>query len=211
MWNGRSRLEHGVRALEHGGEASVSVNAPSVVACMCAKSITGRTQETRSAISSTSSIEPSSLTRPITSTPNGTARSFCSSRSRSVSSQRDDVVERLLAVAAEPEAGVDDDHLGARGGGDAGAAVERAERHLRLLLVGVAGEREQRCVDRKRDVVLARDLAQPLRPRVVHPEAASRSPARRRSSRARAGSRRRASGESREGQRAGPRRIAPTR
>ena len=54
---------------------------------MCAKSITGRTQSRREAISTTWSIEPSSLTRPITSIPNGTARSFASSFSRSVPSE----------------------------------------------------------------------------------------------------------------------------
>ena len=63
-------------------------------------------------------------------------------------------------------------------------------------------------MDRERDVVFARDLGEALRPRVVHPETAlevelaggvaSSS----RSSTA-------ASGDSREGQRAGPRRIAP--
>ena len=50
---------------------------------MCAKSSTGRTQPSRREISTTSSSEPSSRTRPITSIPNGTARSFASSRSRS--------------------------------------------------------------------------------------------------------------------------------
>ncbi len=55
---------------------------------MCAKSITGRTQATRSAMWRVSSIEPSSLTRPITSIPNVTARFFCSRCSRSCSSQR---------------------------------------------------------------------------------------------------------------------------
>ena len=43
---------------------------------MCAKSSTGRTQPSRREISTTSSTEPSSRTRPITSIPNGTARSF---------------------------------------------------------------------------------------------------------------------------------------
>src|SRR4051794_28035143 len=63
--------------------ASTEVSAPSEVACMCAKSTTGRTQPSRREISTTSSSEPSSRTRPITSIPNGTARSFASSRARS--------------------------------------------------------------------------------------------------------------------------------
>ena len=75
----------------------------------------------------------------------------------------DDVVERLLPVAAEPEAGMDDDHLGAARRCEPGAPVERAERHLRLLLVGVAGEGEERCVDGERDAVLGRELAEALR------------------------------------------------
>ena len=50
---------------------------------MCAKSGTGRTQGSAEEIASTSSSEPKSRTRPITSTPNGTARPFGSSRSRS--------------------------------------------------------------------------------------------------------------------------------
>ena len=54
---------------------------------MWAKSITGRTHSRREEISRTWSIEPSSLTRPITSIPNGTARSFPSSFSRRVASE----------------------------------------------------------------------------------------------------------------------------
>ena len=57
--------------------------APSEVACMCAKSSTGRTQSTCSASQMTSSRVPRSRTRPITSTPNGTARPLPSRRSRS--------------------------------------------------------------------------------------------------------------------------------
>ena len=50
---------------------------------MCAKSSTGRTQSSRREISTTSSADPSSRTRPITSIPNGTSRPLPSSRSRS--------------------------------------------------------------------------------------------------------------------------------
>ena len=79
----RVGLEHGVGAGERVGEAHpASRNAPSLVACMCAKSSTGRTKSTCAAIASTSSIVPRSRTRPITSTPNGTSRPFASSRSR---------------------------------------------------------------------------------------------------------------------------------
>ena len=68
---------------------------------------------------------------------------------------RDDVVERLRAVPPEPEARMDDDDLGAGGCCDPRGAVERAEGLLRLPLVGVAGEGEQRRVHGQRDVVLA--------------------------------------------------------
>ena len=50
---------------------------------MWAKSITGRTQGTRAEISTMSSSEPRSRTRPITSIPKSTARSFASSLTRS--------------------------------------------------------------------------------------------------------------------------------
>ena len=79
MWNGASAAAPRRRPREPRRTASSSRNAPSLVACMCAKSSTGRTHVVRRAISNTSSSEPRSRTRPITSTPNGTARSFPSS------------------------------------------------------------------------------------------------------------------------------------
>ena len=85
---------------------------------------------------------------------------------------RDDVVERLRALPPEPEARVDDDDLGAGSGRDPGRAVERAEGLLRLPLVWVTRECEQRRVHGQGDVVLLGHLAQPLGPRVVHPETA---------------------------------------
>jgi len=83
MWNGLPGSITSSTASSAAVNGSTSVKAPSLVACMCAKSRTGRTQPTRDAISITSSTEPSSRTRPITSIPNETARSFFSSRSRS--------------------------------------------------------------------------------------------------------------------------------
>ena len=79
----RSRLENCDRPTSStAANAAVSVNAPSLVAWRCAKSITGRTQPRRDEISTMSSALPSSRTRPMTSTPNGTARSFVSRRAR---------------------------------------------------------------------------------------------------------------------------------
>ena len=66
------------------------------------------------------------------------------------------------------------DELGAARGHDAGAPVERADRGRELApaRLEVAHEAEERRVDGQRDVVLARELAEPLRERVVHPEPA---------------------------------------
>ena len=139
MWKGAPGSSTASALSSTAAKPSASVKAPSVVACMCAKSITGRTQSRRDAISTTWSIEPSSLTRPITSTPNGTARSFDSSFSRSVPERATTSSIVCSRRAAEPEAGVDDDHLGARGGGDPGGAVERAERHLDFFSSGWPG------------------------------------------------------------------------
>ena len=55
-----------------------------------------------------------------------------------------------------------------------GAPVERADRRRELppARLEVSHEAEERRVDGKRDVVLACELAEPLREGVVHPEAA---------------------------------------
>ena len=140
---------------------------------MCAKSSTGRTQPSRREISTTSSAEPSSRTRPITSIPNGTSRPFPSSRSRSSPSCSHHRVDRLLARPAEQEAGVEDDDLGAGRLRDPGRVVEHPDRHVQLLpALGVAHEAGDRRVHRERDVRLARQLAEALGELVVHPEAA---------------------------------------
>ena len=83
MWNGAPGSSTASAFASASAKSSTSVYAPSEVACMCAKSSTGRTQSTCSAIQITSSRVPRSRTRPITSTPNGTARPLPSSRSRS--------------------------------------------------------------------------------------------------------------------------------
>ena len=154
---------------------------------MCAKSSTGRTQPSRREISTTSSAEPSSRTRPITSIPNGTARSFASSRSRSSPSCSHDRVDRLLARAAEQEARVEDDDLGARRLGDPGRVVEHPDRHVQLLAaLGVAHEPGDRRVHREDDAVLARQLAEARRRSRSPSRSGPRSRSRRPSSRARA-------------------------
>src|ERR671935_4002 len=83
MWNGAPGSMTASAAASASANGSTLVNAPSDVACMCAKSSTGRTHPHRREISTTSSALPSSRTRPITSMPKGTARSLPSSRERS--------------------------------------------------------------------------------------------------------------------------------
>jgi len=83
MWNGAPRGRTRFAAARTSWNALTVVNAPSLVACMCAKSITGRIQvDSREEIAITSSRLPKSLTRPMISTPNGTPRSFASIRLR---------------------------------------------------------------------------------------------------------------------------------
>ena len=113
----RARLEHASAASSAPANASTSVKPPSLVACMCAKSSTGRTQPSCAAMRA--------------------RRRACRGRGRGPSPRRrterpalplepraelaellDDGGERLLARAAEQEAGVEDDELGAAGDGD---------------------------------------------------------------------------------------------
>ena len=86
MWNGAPGSRTVSARARASRKRSASRNAPSLVACMWAKSTTGRTQPARRLISTQSSSEPRSRTRPITSIPNGTARSLPSSRSRTIAS-----------------------------------------------------------------------------------------------------------------------------
>jgi hypothetical protein len=84
----------------------------------------------------------------------------------------DDGVEGRLACALEQEAGVEDHGRCPARRGDAGAAVERTHGRGELPpgRLYMAHEAEERRMHGERDVVLACQLAQPLGPRVVHPE-----------------------------------------
>src|SRR5947209_5508642 len=63
------------------------------------------------------------------------------------------------------------DDLGAARDGDAGGMVEHADRHVQLLAaLRVAHEARERRVDGERDAGVARERAEPLGERVVHPE-----------------------------------------
>ena len=67
---------------------------------------------------------------------------------------------------------MEDDDLGSAGGGDPGAAVERADRggELPAGRLEMPHEAEQRRMDGERHVGVARRFAEPLGPRIVHPE-----------------------------------------
>jgi len=82
-------------------------------------------------------------------------------------------LDRRGSGAAEQEAGVEDDRLGARGLRDPGRVVEHPDRHVQLLAaLGVAHEARDRRVDGKRDLALLGEPAELGRPLVVHPELA---------------------------------------
>ena len=68
---------------------------------------------------------------------------------------------------------MEDHDLGAASRGDAGAPVERADRRgeLAAARLDMAHEAEERRVHGERNVVFAGELPEPLRERVVHPEA----------------------------------------
>ena len=109
------------------------------------------------------------------STPNGTARSFASSRSRSSASCSATASSAASRVAAEQEAGVEDDELGAAGDRDARRSGRACRRRAcaSARRVEVAQERRDRRVDRERDP--ARAASSPKRAAHslgFHPEAA---------------------------------------
>ena len=110
----RVGLEHLVRRLERRRRTASGLEVGAVARRVHVREVEHRPdQADRAAIASTSSTEPRSRTRPITSTPKGTARPLASSRSRSVAELVDDRRDRVLALAAEQEARVEDDDLGA--------------------------------------------------------------------------------------------------
>jgi hypothetical protein len=66
---------------------------------------------------------------------------------------------------------MEDDELGACRRRDARGVVEHPDRHVQFLAaLGVAHEARDRSVDGEDDARLVRELAEPLRPLVVHPE-----------------------------------------
>ena len=120
----------------------------------CARSRAPAGRSRARAISHTSSIDPRSRTRPITSTPNGTSAILLLEPRAQLAELLDDRVDRVLARPAEQEAGVEHDDLGAGSLRDAGRVVEHPERHVQLLAaLGVAHEAGDRRMQRQRDAV----------------------------------------------------------
>jgi len=80
-------------------------------------------------------------------------------------------VDRRVALAAEEEAGMEHDDFRAGRLCDARRMVEHPYSHVELLAaLGVAHEACDRCVDGEDDARVARELAELLGPRIVHPE-----------------------------------------
>jgi hypothetical protein len=83
----------------------------------------------------------------------------------------DDRVDRVRPLAAEQEARVKDDELGAGSLGDSGRVVEHPDGHsLLLVALDMPHEPGDRRVDGEHDPGLASELAEALRPGVIHPE-----------------------------------------
>ena len=105
--------------------------------------------------------------------PNGDASAFPDESLADERELLDDRVDGVLPAATEQEPGVEHDELRAAGRRDACAPVERTERRgpLPPARLEVPHPAEERRVHGKRDVVLACELAEPFRPRIIHPEA----------------------------------------
>ena len=173
---------------------------------MCAKSSTGRTQPRRREISTTSSTRAELAHAAHHLDPERHGAILALEPLAQLAELLADRVDRLLARAAEQEAGVEDDDLGAGGLRDPGRVVEHPDRHVQLLAaLGVAHEAGDRRVHREHDAALARASSPNARREVVvHPEAALEVDLAGACSRARAAASIAASGLSCDGTRAGP-------
>ena len=172
MWNGEPGSWTASTASSAAWNGSASVNSPSLVACMCAKSSTGRTQPVRCEISQhvVERAEVAHAAHHLHSERNGAILLLQSLAE--LAQLLDHGVEGVLARALEQEAGMEDHHFGVACLRDSRRVVEHADGHVELLAaLGVAHEARQRCVHRQREVVLAGELAEPRGEVVVHPEA----------------------------------------
>ena len=146
---------------------------PSVTACRCAKSITGRTQPSARG-DREDVLGGAELAHAAHHLDPERHRAALALESLAQHAELlDDRVERVRALAAEQEARVEDDELGAGRRRDPGRVVEHPDRHPELLVaLDVAHEAGDRRVHREHDARLAGELAEALGPRVVHPEPA---------------------------------------
>ena len=168
------RLEHIVDRFERIGEEAASRYAPSLVACMCAKSSTGRTQPVpgRDLDDVVNRAEIAYATHHLDAERNSAALSLEALAERRRAARRPTAIASSRARPRR-KPGMEDDDLGPARGRDTRTAVERADRGRELLVrcLDVAHEAEERCVHRQRHVGIAGDRTEPLGPRVVHPEA----------------------------------------
>src|SRR4029077_18544794 len=125
MWNGARGGSTTSAASSASRNGSAAVYAPSLVACMCAKSSTGRTQPVRREISITSSRlggagppppppppQRRGAGRPHPRDADGAGAPLPLEPLAQLAELLDDRVDRRLARAFEQEAGVEDDELG---------------------------------------------------------------------------------------------------
>ena len=132
----------------------------------------GANPSSRTEMSTTSSIEPRSRTRPMTSTPKGTARCLAASRSLSVSSCS--TTASIASSRGRPRKPGWKTTSSRRSPRDprARSRAPTAEVNLRPLASRWPMKPKSGGVHGERDVVLARELAEALGERIVHPEAA---------------------------------------
>ena len=173
MWNGAPRGSTLFAADRTSWKAFVVVKAPSVTACRCAKSITGRTQGRRDAMCEDVVEAPDLADAAHDLDAERDSAALSLEPRPQVGELLDDLGERALARALEEEAGMEDDRLGTGCHCDSGRVVEHPDRHRVLpVALDVAHEAGDRRVHGERDPAPARELPELLGPRVVHPEAA---------------------------------------
>ena len=152
MWNGAPRGRTRLAAASTSWNAFTVVNAPSLVACMCAKSITGRTQASRDEMAE-DVVEAAEVVDPAHDLDaECDAAVLRLDPLAEVDELRDDRRNRLLASPPEQEARMEDDRLCARDLRDPRRVVEHAGRHPVLAVaLDVAHEPGDRRVHGERD------------------------------------------------------------
>ena len=130
----RARLEHLVGGLEPVGEG-LDVREVAVAGRVHVSEVEHGAHPAEPARDLEHVVERSRNRGPGPSprSPNGTARTFGLEPLAQIPELFGDGVDRDLARAAEQEAGVEDDELGARGHRDPGGVVEHPDRHVELL------------------------------------------------------------------------------